>query len=204
MNKTVIIIFTIAVIAVGALTAYTFSALSHQALVPKTNPASLRPTPVSRQPGASAATTNVYHNRDLKENFYTVAVPSAWQLEPGQPAGRYAFSYLDGTSVVELMDVPDNSTLELYVLSQDEPALKRQAPGYRRLDYRKTTVNGSEAYQLTYTSMISGAAYETVRTYVSGQDRAGLMILSAKQDAFGRQTGDFDAVVNSFRWENSQ
>ena len=205
MNKVVISIFALAIIALGGLTAYTFSPLSKKSIVPQVNPASLRPTQSSAQIGSSTPIAlNVYHNRDMTENYYTISVPKSWQLQPNQPAGSYAFSYPDGTSTIELMDVPDNSTLELYILSQDEPKLKRAVTGYQRTDYHKMTVNGNEAYQLTYTGMVNGVAYKAERTYVAGQDHASRITLSAKQDAFGQYAATFGALVQSFNWENGK
>ena len=205
MNKVVISIFALAILALGGLTAYTLSPLSKKSIVPQVNPTSLTPTQGSAQVGSSTPVAlSVYHNRDMAENYYTVSVPQSWQLQPNQPAGNYDFLYADGASTVELMDVPDNSTLELYILSQDEPKLKQTTQGYQRVNYQKMTVNGSEAYQLTYTSTQNGASYKTVRTYIAGQDHAGRITLSAKLNAFGQYANTFNAVVQSFKWENGK
>jgi hypothetical protein len=205
MNKVVISIFAIAILALGGLTAYTFSPLSRKSIVPQVNPASLKPTQSATQVGSSTpVAASVYHNRDMTENYYTVSVPQSWQRVPNTPAGSYSFTYTDGTSTVELMDVPDNSTLELYVLSQDEPKLKQIVSGYQRIDYQKTSVNGNEAYQLTYTSTESGMPYKSVRTYITGPDHAGRITLTSRQSSFAQYASIFDSIVKSFNWENGK
>ncbi|MDE2173490.1 MAG: hypothetical protein KGJ31_02760 [Patescibacteria group bacterium] len=205
MNKTVISIFAIAILALGGLTVYSFSPLSRKSLVPQVNPASLKPVQSNSQVGTTTPiAANTYHNRDMVENYYTVSVPQSWQLEPNSAAGSYVFSYPDGSSTIELMDVPDNSTLELYILSQDEPALKKATQGYQRTDYQKITVNGNEAYQLTYTSTLNGVPYKTIRTYIAGKDHAGRITSSAKQSASAQYASVFSKVVASFNWENGK
>ena len=205
MNKVVISIFAFALLALGGLTAYTFSPLSKKNVVPQVNPVSLVPTenniPIN---STSSAVLEVYHNRDMAENYYTVSVPKNWKLEPNKPAGSYTFLFPNGTCTAELMDVPDNSTLELYILSQDESALKHSLSHYSRTNYQKISIDGNEIYQLTYTSITSRILSKTVRAYISGQDRAGLLTCSSAQDTFTQYSSVFDAVIKSFKWENSK
>ncbi|MDE1925067.1 MAG: hypothetical protein KGH79_02720 [Patescibacteria group bacterium] len=202
MNKVVISIFALAIIALGGLTAYTFSPLSKKSIVPQVNPASLTPTQGSAQVGSSTPVAlNVYHNRDMAENYYTISVPKAWQLQPNPPAGGYGFTFQSGSASIGLMDVPDNSTLELYILSQDEPSLKKTIPGYTRTQYQKLSVNGLEAYQLTYTSTENGTQHQSVRTYIAGADHAGLLTLTSDASMASQMQPTFNAVVNSFNWE---
>jgi hypothetical protein len=145
---------------------------------------------------------NAYHNKDLKENYYTIQIPQDWQVQAGKNQGSYAVSFTNGNGVFELMDVPDNSTLELFVLSQDEPKLRTSLAGYNRTDYKKISVNGNEAYELIYTSKINGETLQTDRIYISGQDHAELITLTAKQQDFQNLQPLFTSIVNSFQWEN--
>jgi len=121
-------------------------------------------------------------------------------LGPNQP-GEYSFTFSGGTAKVETMDVPDNSTLELYILSQDEPKLKSSLSGYKRVNYQKLSVNGSDAYQLTYTSTINGASYQTIRTYITGADKAGVITLTASTNQSASIAPVFNSIINSFHWE---
>jgi hypothetical protein len=99
------------------------------------------------------------------------------------------------------MDVADNTTLELFVLSQDEPKLKTSVAGYKRVNYQKIQVNGSDSYQLTYTSTQNGATYQTIRTYITGADKAGVITLTADAAQSATFSPMFAAIVSSFHWE---
>ncbi len=194
MNKKVIFVAIFTLVALGGLIFYTYGPASHP-IGPTVNPASLKPTPAQDN-----GSVNTYHNRDLTENFYTIQFPQSWQLGPNQP-GEYSFTFSGGTAKVETMDVPDNSTLELYILSQDEPKLKSSLSGYKRVNYQKLSVNGSDAYQLTYTSTINGASYQTIRTYITGADKAGVITLTASTNQSASIAPVFNSIINSFHWE---
>ena len=195
MNKKVITVAVAAVAALVVLYLYSFGPLAKQRHA-------ARPRAESLKPAASAVLGTVaFHNRDSRENYYGITVPRAWQTKAGEKPGSYSFSFGAGTGAIELMDVPDNSTLELYILSQDEPRLKAAAPGYTRQDYRKQTVGGVEAFRLAYRSLTDGTEYENVREYVTGQDMAGVMAFTVpRADSSSRPA--IDSVIAGFRWEN--
>ncbi len=199
MNKKIIFILIITLTVLAGLTFYTFGSGAHR-LSLTTNPNSLKPTPVVPSVKTPTVVFNAYHNKDIAENFYTIQFPAVWQLGPNQP-GEYAFAFKGGSAKVETMDVPDNSTLELFVLSQDEPKLKSSIAGYKRIDYQKISLNGVDAYQLMYASMRSGTAYQTIRTYITGADKAGVITLSSFSDKSASLSPAFSAIINSFRWE---
>jgi hypothetical protein len=199
MNKKVISIALLTLVALGGLVFYTYGPASHP-VGPTVNPASLKATPTQSNTGSSTSAVNTYHNRDLTENFYTIQFPQSWKLGPNQPGG-YTFTFNGGTARVETMDVPDNSTLELYVLSQDEPKLKSSLTGYKRVNYQKLSVNGSDAYQLTYTSTTNGVSQQTIRTYITGADKAGVITLTSGANQFTSMAPVFNSIVSSFHWE---
>ncbi len=200
MNNKIIFILVLTLAALGMLTFFTFGPATNMRIGIRVNPSSLQPTSISNVATGTNAALNVYHNRDLAENFYTIQFPQSWQLGQNQ-AGGYTFTFGGGTAKVETMDVPDNSTLELYVLSQDEPKLKSSLSGYKRVNYQKLSVNGSDAYQLTYTSTVNGTSYQTVRTYITGADKAGVITLTANTNQVGSIASIFNPTINSFHWE---
>jgi hypothetical protein len=100
------------------------------------------------------------------------------------------------------MDVPDNTTLELYVLSQEEPRLRRTATAYERVDYQRLEAGGSDAYRLTYRSKVGPDSRQTVRTYIAGPDMAAVVTFTAKQSDSALEQPAFASVLRSFRWEN--
>jgi len=167
------------------------------------NPASVRPTPEPAAPAKVGGPVWAgYHNRDVTEDYYSVRVPQEWQVQAGKAPGSYSLSSAGGSGTLELMDVPDNSTLALYVLSQEEPRLKKTLTGYQRVDYQKTEVDGNEAHQLIFDSRSDAEVVRTVRTYIVGQDRAAVLTLAAQLDAFAGAQATFTAVLVSFHWEN--
>jgi hypothetical protein len=201
MNKKIIAIFILTLAALGVLWAYAFGPLSGTT-VPKANPASLQPTPTQTTVNSQNVAFNAYHNRDLAENFYTIKFPQTWQSQPSTQVGSYEFAFGNGSGSVALQDVADNTTLELFVLSQDEPSFKKTLLGYGRINYQKISVNGNDAYQLTYHSTMNGMDYETVKTYITGMDHAAVVTFTAKQNDFMGMQPLFDSVLNSFQWEN--
>ncbi len=201
MNKKVTAIFIITLAALGVLWAYSFGPISGTVAI-KANPASLQSTPQQTVIAQQNIAFGVYHNKDLAENFYTIKFPQTWQLQPNSPAGSYRFASDNGSGSAELQDVADNTTLELFVLSQAEPALKKSEAGYLRVSYQKTSVNGNDAYQLTYRSTASGTDYETIKTYITGADHAAVITLTATQSGFASIQPLFASILTSFQWEN--
>jgi hypothetical protein len=203
MNKKVVFIFFLTLVALVVLYLYSFGPLAGKRIAKNVNPASLKPTQSQKLAvGNKLQAFNAYHNKDLKENYYSVQLPQEWQVQAGTNPGSYSVSFPQGSGILELMDVPDNSTLELFVLSQDEPKLKASLTGYNRSNYQKISVNGNEAYELTYTSQANGNTKQTIRTYISGQDHTELIILTGNQSDFSALLPLFTSIINSFNWEN--
>jgi hypothetical protein len=201
MNKKIIAILILTIVALIGLAIYTFGPMTKKTII-RGNPVSLEPA------GSEKVTVNnksmafvAYHNRDLPENFYTLEFPKGWQVTPGKPGG-YALNLGGGSGTIGLTDVPDNSTLELFVLSQEEPKLKKTVSNYKRIDYGKLTVNGAEAYQLSYQSLRTGEQYQTIQTYIAGSDEAGIITFTTKQNEFSALSSIFSSVINTFHWEN--
>lgn len=196
MNKKVIAIIFLTLAALAVLYLYSFGPLSGVRTAQNFNPVSLHTS------ASNDSKFNVYHDKDVKENYYKVQLPKDWQVSMGEKPGGYAASSNGVNGEIGLQDVPDNSTLELYILSQDEPKLKTSLSTYNRIDYKKISVNGNDAYQLIYTSKNGNDIYETTRTYIAGQDNAGLIILTSKQSDFSGLQETFDSIIKSFSWEN--
>jgi hypothetical protein len=202
MNKRVTIIFILTIIALCSLTYYSFSPSSSGHLSPSVNPESLKPTQTAAE-AQNNETLEVYHNKDVTENFYAVSIPTSWKIQSSATqAGKYEFNFSGGIAKVELMDVPDNSTLELIVLSQEEPRLKISLSSYKRMDYQKLNISNNDAYQLIYLSDVNGITYESIRTYIAGSDQAAVITFSVPETMYASKRNIFNLVTNSFSWEN--
>jgi len=198
MNKKVLTVIIVAVIALVALYLYSFGPLASRRHTVRLNPASLEP----KIGHGVAHGTKEYHNKDSKENYYRIDFPQTWQVKAGTAAGSYHFSFNTGSGFVELVDVPDNSTLELFILSRDEPKLKKNILGYEKKNYKKVTINGYDAYSLNYVSIAEGNKYENTRIYISGQDMAGVVTITIPEKESTSFAEAINAVITSFKWEN--
>jgi len=210
MNKKIIFILLLTLIALTVLTILTFGPLANWRKQGSFNPSSLQPQPttqkqVSIKPQEQASSTPVtfdaYHNKDVVENFYGLELPHGANVSAGKDPGSYSVSFDQVNGQVRLMDVPDNSTLELFVLSQEEPRLKKSLSSYTRVDYKKVMAHGIEAYQLTYNDASHGAE-RNLAIYVTGPDRAAVISFSAKPDIFTQELPVLTNMLNSFAWEN--
>ncbi|MCL5017282.1 MAG: hypothetical protein M1155_01285 [Patescibacteria group bacterium] len=205
MNKKVVFILFLAISALSILYLYSFGPMAGIRTAKNFNPASLRPsTSANLNIANKNEIFNTYHNKDVKENYYTIQIPKDWLVNAGKDPGSYNVTATNSSTNgwIGLMDVPDNSTLELYILSQDEPKLKKSATAYTRVNYEKTTVSGNDAYELSYTSISGNDTYHTIRVYIAGQDHAGLIVLSSKQQNIKNMQQIFDTIIKSFSWEN--
>jgi hypothetical protein len=202
MNKKVILTAILTVVALIVLTLFSFGPLADKRASGKHNPESLQPQVTEPVPTSNQKIQySSYHNKDMKENYYSVKIPQDWQVSAGQKAGSYALGFKQGNGQVLLMDVPDNSTLELYILSREEPRLKKVISGYKRIDYKKTSIQGNEAYQLTFQSN-TGTLKQIFATYIAGPDQAVVIFFITNQDKFTQLMPIFTAITNSFAWEN--
>lgn len=205
LNKKVLIVIFLTILVLIGLSVYTFGSYSNTKKILNTS----HSAPVS--PVASnkkvVNNTNVtfatFQNKDVQGDYYSVSFPNTWQISKGTKAGEYTAQFSGGDGQVELLEVPDNTTLELLVLSQEEPQLKKTVSGYKRVDYKKITIQGNDSYQLTYTSTATdGLINQTVKTYVSGSDMASVITLTAPQTQFTSQQPVFLSVIGSFAWNN--
>ena len=213
MNKKVIIISILTILSLVILTLFSFGPLSNIRKQSGINPASLNPVQQSPEKSTSPQNQNnldsnqtvdlyTYRNVDVKENYYQVSIPKNWQVTAGNNPGGYVINFSGGSGQVGLMDIPDNTTLELFLLSQEEPKLKKAVSNYQRLDYQKITINGNDGYELTYSSEVNQKKSKTIIAYIAGQDQAGVISFSGPLDNFLNLQPIFDKVINSFSWQH--
>ncbi len=213
MNKKVVIISILTVLSLAILTMFSFGPLSNIRKQSKINPASLNPVQLSSQVNKSPQSQsnsdnnllvglNIYHNVDVKENYYHVSIPKSWQVKSGKNPGDYLLDFPDGNGWIGLMDVPDNTTLELFLLSQAEPKLKKTISNYQRSDYQKISINGKDGYELIYSSEVNQEKLNTIIAYITGQDQAGVISFSTPLNNFSNLQPVFDKVIKSFSWQN--
>ncbi|MCX6645939.1 MAG: hypothetical protein NTY09_06245 [bacterium] len=185
------------------LVLFSFGPLSNKIRQAAINPVSSQPAPSTPVVVNNAEVQmNAFHNKDVRENYYTFSAPSDWQVQSGTNPGSYNFTFSGGSGSIEQIDVPDNSTLELFILSQQEPKLKTTIPGYARTDYKNLTVNGNEAYTLVYDSSEDGGQFKNTRTYIAGPDQAIVITFHTSPEAMTSMQSFFTKLTESFNWEN--
>jgi hypothetical protein len=200
MNNRVITVLALTIAALAVLTTYSFSPLAAATTGATVKPASLEPVPVAAP--QQSVTMSAYHNRDRRENYYTIQFPQDWKVQAGGKGGSYAFSFDTGSGTAELVDVPDNSTLELFVQSQEEPKMKKQLAGYQQVTYQKTEVNSREACRLVYYSKNAAGEMQSMRTYIAGPDEAEVITFTVPRKDFSRLEPLFLTLTNTFQWES--
>jgi hypothetical protein len=198
MNAKVLTIAVLMLIALVALTLFSFGPISHARKAARLNPASLEPTtapPTSVE--APPVALQRYTNRDMRENHYSLDIPQTWLVSAANTPGSYRLQFAGGSATVQLQDVPDNTTLELFVLSQDEPKLRATAPDYVRTGYQELTIHNSVAYELQYRA--SGTIVD--RTYVAGPDQAAVLTFTTPTAPSTDLQETWGTVLRSFQWE---
>ncbi len=191
----IIIVLLLTVAALGLLLYHSFGRSPVGARDP--NPSSLQPVTLPADQGTFVA----YSNRDVPQDYYSIEVPASWRAN-ATVAGEYEFRSGDATATVKLTDVPDNSNLVLYVLSQVEPQLRTTMTGYQELNHTNMTVNGAEAFRLTYRSTARGAPLVTTLVFIVGSDQSGLISVSAPEAGYGSDESVFNHIIDSFSWRN--
>ena len=203
MNKKIIAIIILTIIALIVLTMFSFGPLSGKRKSASINPVSQKPENTKQVPIENKTIEfSSYHNKDMKENYYTINLPHDWQIKSGQNPGSYEITFPEGKGMVELMDVQDNTTLELFILSQQEPALIKSLNNYTRKDYKKIIINGNDSYELTFNSLSNNQPVATLKTYIAGPDHAAVITLNIQSDKFTQLAPLDSSIVNSFNWEN--
>jgi hypothetical protein len=198
MNAKVIIVFVLTLIAIGVLSLFSFGPLSSTRKKSHQNPASLKSTTiVQTNTNIALGPLKKYVNSDVKENHYSLSIPATWQVTASDTPGSYVMHFSGGSASAVLQDVPDNTTLELFVLSQDEPKLKQSVPSYARTNYQQLTIHGAAAYQLWY----RGEGLVAFRTYITGADQAALLSFTSPSAPSADIQAAFTSVIQSFQWE---
>ncbi len=118
MNKKVIAVIILTIIALTMLMLISFGPLGTNGKSSDINPISQKPQEIKQNTINKNPVVFVgFHNKDVKENYYGINLPKDWQTKSGVKAGSYDIIFPEGKCEINLQDVPDNSTLELFILT---------------------------------------------------------------------------------------
>jgi hypothetical protein len=155
-------------------------------------------------PVPSTTAMSSYENRDKPENYYSIQFPRNATVEHGNNPGSYIAKLPQDNAgfSVELVDIPDTSNVQLYMLTQDEPSLKSSLQHYNRVSTNQFAIGANRAWDLTYKWENSTIPMESKKTFVAGSDNAATITFSGSIQGFGKNNDDslINLVVRSFRW----
>jgi len=152
------------------------------------------------QENTTSITLSVFENRDMRENHYSIQFPSDATVVHGDNPGSYLASTKYGTFTSGLEDIPDDTTVQLYILTHDEPKLKSSLDNYTRASIDENAISGHRAWNLIYTWQNTTSAMKSARTYVEGPDQAMVIEYTALSEVFAKNNPTIKAVANSFQW----
>jgi hypothetical protein len=216
MEKTPIIILSLAAVVIIGFSLYSFGSYSPS---PKTG-TKIQPVRISASAPAGVdnssnnnkkliqaqqenLTMSTYENRDKPENYYSIQFPRNAVVEHGKDAGSYTIKLPSNAATfsVGLLDVPDTSNVQLYMLTQEEPSLKLSLQHYKLIKSSQLTIGGNRAWDLLYTWQNSTIPMESTKTFVEGSDNAAVITASASTPQFIKNSDSLvNQVLQSFRW----
>ncbi|WP_157928178.1 hypothetical protein [Candidatus Nitrosotalea okcheonensis] len=204
MSKSQFLLALIGVAALVAFTFYTFWSSSLPKAGTKVEPAAstiyVNNNSSVKQNSANSVAMNIFDNKDMPENYYTIQFPTNFKVVHGDKQGKLIARLQQGTVSAELMDVPDNSNLQQYVITQIEPSLTSSLQGYSRINFGHLTVTGNNALDITYTWKNSTSEMESTKTFVEGQDHTMVITSSWPRNEFKQNNPLTNSIIDSFQW----
>jgi len=143
---------------------------------------------------------NAFENHDSPGNYYSIQFPSEANVVHGGKPGSFIARLSQSTISVELVDIPDNSNVQLHILTQDEPSLKSSLQDYNRISLNQIKIGDVASWNLVYMWKNGTATMESVKTFVVGADNAALITFSGPSQEFGQNNSTINSVMESFRW----
>jgi hypothetical protein len=145
-------------------------------------------------------TLNRFENQDKRENYYSIEFPADAAVVHGDKAGSYVSRNNDGVFTSRLQDIPDDTNVQLYILTQDEPQLKSSLQNYSQISFKQLTIGQQRAWNLVFTWKNGTSEMESARTYVEGPDEAMVIEFTAPAQGFAKSDPLITAVRESFQW----
>jgi hypothetical protein len=225
--------FKVVVIIVGSLTLITFSLYNFGYYFSPSIPQSgakiepiskselatdaINESPSSTQPQKQIQTSNTaadsnssssikmanYENREKLENFYSIQFPNSIRVLHGNDPGDYVAKSSQGTFSVELIDIPDDSNVELFILTNIKPTLESSLDNFKQTNFTPFSINGHRAWELAYTWNNNTTPMTSIKTIVEGADEANAITYSGEYEQLIDQNLNstlIQPVLRSFHW----
>lgn len=159
--------------------------------------------PASSAAGAGATQTNLYENRDTPQNYFSVHLPSNAAVVHGDKPSSLVVTFKDGTHLsVELADILDTTTTQLYILTQHEPRIKSALKEYSKISIgqQNQTDSNVTTWHLEYAWKNGTQSMKSIDYYIEGQDHTALLSFSAPSITFDSNNSTITAIQQNFRW----
>ena len=152
---------------------------------------------------ASSIKMATYENREKPENFYSIQFPNSIRVVHGKEPAEYLGKSLQGTFSVELIDIPDDSNVELFILTNIKPSLESSLDSFKQINFSPLSIDGHRAWELAYTWKNNTTPMTSLKTIVEGADEANAITYSGELKQFinqGLNSTLIQPVLKSFHW----
>ena len=92
-----------------------------------------------------------YENREKPENFYSIQFPTDMIVTHGNRAGSVVVKSPQGVFSVDLVDIPDDSNVDLYLLTNIKPSVESSLQNFSQIRFSprprlETIEHGARVY----------------------------------------------------------
>jgi hypothetical protein len=160
-------------------------------------------SPSSNSFSPSSIPMSIFENREKIENFYSIQFPSSSTVLHGNESGSYAAKFSRIIFSVGLIDIPDNSNINIYAITQLKPTLQASMKNFNLIGFKQLNLGGQRAWELIYTWRNSTQNMESVKTLVEGSDNAAAITFSWPEQQYTHQIINYTIVkpiLASFHW----
>ncbi|HEX9318556.1 MAG TPA: hypothetical protein VF884_06440 [Nitrososphaeraceae archaeon] len=158
------------------------------------------PSSQSAGENKSMASLDIYENRDVPENYYSIGFPTGANVVQGANPGSFIATIIPYIYSVELQDIPDDSNVQLYTLTHAEPALKSSLLGYNLVSSGQLGAGKNRAWDLVYTWKNSTQGLETIEVFIEGKDQAAVVTFSSPIQDYAKNNSTINSVLENFKW----
>lgn len=145
-----------------------------------------------------------FENKDKQQNYYSIEFPSVSTVVHGKDSGSLEANLPQGIVVsTGLVDIPDTTDVQNFILTQVEPTLKSSLANYQRIGIDQSSIGESKAWTLTYTwdNKTTQENMKTVKTFIGGQDNTAEIEFSAtSKNLVDGYNSIILPVTKSFQW----
>jgi len=148
---------------------------------------------------SSSMVMNIFANKDLPENFYSISFPQATIVTHGKNPGSFVAKFQNLFSSIDLQDIPDDTNVNLYMLTVAKPNLN-MLPDYKELSSNQFKIDNNRAYDIKYTWSNSSEKLETLKTFIEGKDQAAVVTFSGPVQDYIKNNSTLNSILHSFKW----